>query len=350
MALIAAFCAFLFLNVPFNTAQLVGRRLSLQNIQDFHPENGLFEIFMNPASIVSNDHTVIGDVLDLDIKAEDVTYDLYTKDNKDEAVILRTGDTAQLKDSPFNPDWPTKIIIHGWIENGDAFWYHDIRRNYLSIGDYNIICVNWFPGANKEYLTSVRLTRQVGEYVAAFLEFLGSETEISFDDIHVLGHSLGAHVAGSVGSSSLKKLGRITGLDPARPAYETPYLKDTEERLDSTDANFVDVIHTCAGGLGFVRPIGHVDFYPNGGTFRQPGCPIFSTQSCSHFRSHQFFIESIVRPDAFVAVQCPNWMDFQLSKCGSNTTAVMGEFVSTDAQGTFYLETNAQSPFGKGEI
>lgn len=120
---------------------------------------------------------------------------------------------------------------------------------------------------------------QVGEYVAAFLEFLESETEVSFDDIHILGHSLGSHVAGYVGSSSSKKLGRITGLDPARPAYETPYLKDTEERLDSTDANFVDVIHTCAGGLGFIRPIGDVDFYPNGGTFRQPGCPIFSART-----------------------------------------------------------------------
>lgn len=70
-------------------------------------------------------------------------------------------------------------------------------------------------------------------------------------------------------------------------------------------------------------------------------------ESCSHGRSHQFFAESIVRPDAFVAAQCASWMDFQLGKC-DNTTAVMGEFISTDAQGTFYLETNAQSPFGKG--
>lgn len=154
---------FVILDVPLNTAQFASRRLSLQNIQDFHPENGLFEIFMNPTPIISNDHAVIGAILDLDFKAEDVTYDLYTTDNKDEAVTLRTGDTAQLKDSPFNPAWPTKIIIHGWIENGDTFWYHDIRRNYLSIGDYNVICVNWFPGANKEYLTSVRLTRQVNK-------------------------------------------------------------------------------------------------------------------------------------------------------------------------------------------
>lgn len=117
--------------------------------------------------------------------------------------------------------------------------------------------------------------------MAAFLEFLSSEGQISLDDVHVLGHSLGAHVAGYAGSYVPRKLARITGLDPAGPAFETPYLKDPGDRLDSTDANFVDVIHTCAGSLGFLRPIGHVDFYPNGGTFTQPGCPIFSSRMIS---------------------------------------------------------------------
>lgn len=147
--------------MPLTKAQFTIHRLPFENLQDFHPGNGLLEIFMNPKSIVPNDHALIGTILDLDFKAEDVTYDLYTTNNKEQAVTLQTGDIAQLKDSSFNSAWPTKIIIHGWVENGDTFWYHDIRRNYLSIGDYNIICVNWFPGANKEYLTSVRLTRQV---------------------------------------------------------------------------------------------------------------------------------------------------------------------------------------------
>lgn len=122
---------------------------------------------------------------------------------------------------------------------------------------------------------------QVGEYIAVFLEFLSSETRVSLDDVHVVGHSLGAHIAGYIGKYTSRKLGRITGLDPAGPAYETPYLKDPADRLDSTDANFVDVIHTCAGSLGFLRPIGHADFYPNGGTFKQPGCPIFSSRNIS---------------------------------------------------------------------
>ncbi|XP_011173570.2 pancreatic triacylglycerol lipase [Solenopsis invicta] len=352
MFLIATFFVTLFLNVPFNTADLLADWPSIQNFQDRHPKEGLLDVLMNPKSIISNDRASIDNIFELDLKADDINYELYTNDNKEQSVSLRVGDATQLKDSPFNPAWPTKIIIHGWMENGNSFWLHDVRRNYLSVGDYNVIYVDWFAGSAKEYLTTVQLTRKVGEYVAAFIEFLGLETQVSFDDIHVLGHSLGAHVAGYTGSYMSKKLGRITGLDPAGPAFETPYLKDTEERLDAADANFVDIIHTCAGSLGFLRPIGHADFYPNGGTFRQPGCPVFSSQICSHGRSYQFFAESIVHPDGFVGVQCSNWMDFLLDKCGdsNSTTAVMGEFINPDVQGIFYLQTNAQPPFGRGEM
>lgn len=38
-----------------------------------------------------------------------------------------------------------------------------------------------------------------------------------------------------------------------------------------TDANYVDVMHTNAGQNGLNKSIGHMDYYPNGGS-KQPGC------------------------------------------------------------------------------
>lgn len=63
------------------------------------------------------------------------------------------------------------------------------------------------------------------------------------------------------------------GLDPAGPLFES---QDPRARLDSSDADFVDVIHSngenlILGGLGSSQPMGHVDFYPNGGRM-QKGC------------------------------------------------------------------------------
>lgn len=44
-----------------------------------------------------------------------------------------------------------------------------------------------------------------------------------------------------------------------------------ENKLDPSDASFVDVIHTNAFVQGKVERCGHVDFYMNGGIL-QPGC------------------------------------------------------------------------------
>ena len=75
--------------------------------------------------------------------------------------------------------------------------------------------------------------------------------------MHVVGQSLGAHLASYIGSTlknmGMGKLGRITGLDPAGPLFEQT---DPQVRLDPDDALFVDVIHTdatplAAGGKGW---------------------------------------------------------------------------------------------------
>ena len=62
----------------------------------------------------------------------------------------------------------------------------------------------------------------------------------------------------------------MTGLDPALPLFSVNTAR-AESRLDSTDANFVDVYHTNGGWKGRLGALGHVDFYINSGA-NQPGC------------------------------------------------------------------------------
>lgn len=59
------------------------------------------------------------------------------------------------------------------------------------------------------------------------------------------------------------------GLDPAYPGYS---LGGKDDHLSKGDAVFVDVLHTNPGILGFPEAIGDVDFYPNPGSWIQPGC------------------------------------------------------------------------------
>ena len=59
------------------------------------------------------------------------------------------------------------------------------------------------------------------------------------------------------------------GLDPAGPAFDG--IADPRFRLDPSDAEYVDVIHTdmhtSSGfvGFGMRDEAGHADFFPNGG-------------------------------------------------------------------------------------
>nr|CAH7728372.1 unnamed protein product [Callosobruchus chinensis] len=62
------------------------------------------------------------------------------------------------------------------------------------------------------------------------------------------------------------------GLDPAGPFFT---VKNLDNRLDSTDAKFVQVVHTNDGFLGFSGQLGHADYYPNGGKTQPGDCSFF---------------------------------------------------------------------------
>ena len=61
----------------------------------------------------------------------------------------------------------------------------------------------------------------------------------------------------------------LPALDPAGPAFEN---ENPITRLDRTDAQFVDTIHTDGFELGLGYDVSHSDFYPNKGLSPQPPC------------------------------------------------------------------------------
>ena len=117
----------------------------------------------------------------------------------------------------------------------------------------------------------------VGHALGKLTESIVSSSEERNLKTFCVGHSLGSHVCGFTGKT--KKLDGIIALDPAGPNFEH---HNKENRLDRNDAKFVEVLHTDAGELGIVHPIGHVDIYLNGGK-TQPDCPGWIAElGCSH--------------------------------------------------------------------
>ncbi|XP_065356685.1 pancreatic triacylglycerol lipase [Calliphora vicina] len=270
-------------------------------------------------------------------------------DNSEAFLHLRAKrDTWDEMAEKFNPKLDTKILVHGWKSSTQSNSIQSIRGAYMQKGHINVFAINWRDQAdNIYYLRPARYTVQVGRAVAKLIDLLVEEKDADPMRIHLIGHSLGSHIMGYAGSYTKYRVGRITGLDPARPAFEDCI--GPENHLDRTDAEFVDVIHSCAGFLGFKNPIGHADFYPNGGHPPQPGCTEISQifTGCSHGRSYEYYAESINSEKGFYATPCTSLIDIKGENC-TGSKILMGDRVPKTAEGIYYLKTSNKPAFALG--
>ncbi|XP_014483285.1 PREDICTED: uncharacterized protein LOC106748882 [Dinoponera quadriceps] len=70
---------------------------------------------------------------------------------------------------------------------------------------------------------------------------------------------------------------------------------------------------------------------------------------CSHKYSWRFYAESVTNELSFLGVQCSSWSRFLSGECNNHTRVVMGYGASRRANGSIYLMTAAQNPFGLRE-
>ncbi|XP_045896095.1 lipase member H-like isoform X1 [Micropterus dolomieu] len=288
----------------------------------------------------------------------EVRFLVYTRLNGSCGTLVSQSD---LSNHPrFNLSRPTTFVIHGYRPNGSPpIWVSNARKLLLARNDINVVIVDWNHGAaNVNYFKAVENTRKAADYITAFIEKM-QKHGASLSSIHMIGASLGAHISGFIGASLKGSIGRITALDPAGPQFTgTP----PEDRLDSTDAQFVDVLHTDIDVLGFRKPLGHIDFYVNGG-LDQPGCPktIFSGESyftCDHERAVLLYLDSVNGMCVSRAFPCSSYKDFLDGNClkcdqfGAAGCPVVGYDVTEWkdvllrlGQTTAFFTTNAKSPF-----
>uniref|UniRef100_A0A2K5EH28 Triacylglycerol lipase n=1 Tax=Aotus nancymaae TaxID=37293 RepID=A0A2K5EH28_AOTNA len=255
----------------------------------------------------------------------DTRFLLYTNENPDNFQLITGMEPDTIEASNFHLDRKTRFIIHGFLDKGENSWLSDMCKNMFKVEKVNCICVDWKGGSRTTYTQAVQNIRVVGAEIALLIQVLSTQLGYSPEDVHLIGHSLGAHTAAEAGRRLEGRVGRITGLDPAEPCFQdTP----EEVRLDPSDAMFVDVIHTDSApivpslGFGMSQKVGHLDFFPNGGE-QMPGCKknILSTivdingiwegisgfVACNHLRSYEYYSSSILNPDGFLGYPCASY-------------------------------------------
>ena len=116
-------------------------------------------------------------------------------------------------------------------------------------GNFNVISVDWrdLAGPAPWYGVAVANTKKVGPHVGQLLRFLANNVQVSANDVHLVGWSLGGQLVAFIGQEMNGTLARITSLDPAGFLFHTA---PPDEKLTPDDAQFVDVIHTAGLWLG----------------------------------------------------------------------------------------------------
>lgn len=107
----------------------------------------------------------------------------------------------------------TKLICHGFLDTSNKKWIIDMKNAILSTENVNVIVTDWSMGNGFPYTQATANTQVVGAEIAKLVKALSTASGKSLERYHLIGHSLGSHIAGYAGSRLNGKLGRITGLD-----------------------------------------------------------------------------------------------------------------------------------------
>ncbi|XP_015516093.1 phospholipase A1 [Neodiprion lecontei] len=265
---------------------------------------------------------------------------LYTGEDVDTYTEVESTEALSLFDQ-MDVSKPTVVYTHGLY--GTPSWQSTkaIIDAYLQRGEHNVLYMNWANIAVSAYVYAARSVPGVGYTLATILnEWVAAGLNSS--SLHLVGHSMGAEISGYAGRYANFTVPRIVGLDPAGPLFYTIL-----DHINTDDADFVQVIHSDDGVIGLNSDVGHVDFYPNGGTNLQPGCGL-AGHICSHLRACFYYAESVRNESAYVGQICDSYRKFKKGSCDSNEVAVMGYATPTTASGKYYFQTNSDTPYGRG--
>ncbi|XP_029514609.1 phospholipase A1 member A-like isoform X3 [Oncorhynchus nerka] len=245
-----------------------------------------------------------------------VQYLLLTRKNTDCASLF-SQESLSNNNSYFNSSLPTNIIVHGYRALGSKpSWVKQLAQALLRAQDANVVVVDWVYGASFAYNLVVENYKEVAVQISVLINQLQNHG-CKLESFHFIGVSLGAHVSGFVGTLFKGEIGRITGLDPAGPMFKGA---DTFDRLDPSDALFVEAIHTDSDYFGISIPVGHADFFLNGG-MDQAGCARSRFESmygyviCDHMRALHVYISALNGTCPLTGIPCSSYEEFLKGRC-----------------------------------
>lgn len=99
-------------------------------------------------------------------------------------------------------------MIHGWNADSEHVAMETVRNSYLKLNTSHLLMADWRDIASMRYIIARNMIASVGERICKLLKIFVERAKIDPEWIHIVGHSLGAHVATHVGRCFKGEIGR----------------------------------------------------------------------------------------------------------------------------------------------
>ncbi|XP_053622733.1 lipase member H-like [Plodia interpunctella] len=271
----------------------------------------------------------------------DNEFHLFTRANPTVSQPLVYNNENVFAASNFSPNRRTILLLHGYRGSATSNSNLVLIPAYLSADDVNVVVVDWSRGANIGTALAGIYASWSSLFTAFFTLWLSNVSGQPLNQFTLVGFGLSGLKVGQIGRLLERNVGHVVALDPTFG----PRIHELIPQVRPDDGIHTEVVHTNVGNLGFIRPMGNVDFYPNGG-INMAGCG--RDDDCDHNRAYFYWAESLTS-GGFTGVQCEDFEEALNQECRGPATAQMGGVVPrTGTRGVFSFETNPAPPFSRG--
>ncbi|KAK9400841.1 Pnliprp1: Pancreatic lipase-related protein 1 [Crotalus adamanteus] len=146
-----------------------------------------------------------------------ISFSLFTKETGNLSQRIMYNKLSSVQNSNFSPLRKTRFVIHGYTSTGKYGWVVELCLLLVDVEDINCFAVDWEDGAKCTYFIAGSNIRVLGAVIAKFIFTMMKIYQYCPSNVHLIGHSLGAHTAGEAGrrlqyvGKKSPGIGRISG-------------------------------------------------------------------------------------------------------------------------------------------
>lgn len=99
-------------------------------------------------------------------------------------------------------------MIHGWNAFSNHISVNPVLHAYLKANNSHVLAVDWRDASELPYVIARHIITSIAGKICGKLRYFVKETRIDVGNLHLIGHSLGCHIATHVGRCFDGEIGR----------------------------------------------------------------------------------------------------------------------------------------------